>query len=876
MVRLVASTLLVAGLGFPSAAGAQTAGGAVPAPAPVLGFEPGDDRRLAMWDELLAYYRQLAEASERVELRQIGESVLGKPLIVLFVSSPENLARLDEHRANAEALAHARIPEDEALRIAREGKAVVWIDAGLHATEVAPAQMMPLLAHRMATEESEEMDRIRDGVITILMPCMNPDGLDIVASWYRRNLGTPFETTRPPELYHHYVGHDNNRDWFMNNMPETAAVTRMLYHEWFPQIVYNHHQTGPAWARIFLPPFADPVNPKIHPGVTTSVNLIGSAMANRFAMKRMPGAVSDMIYSMWWNGGMRTVPYFHNMIGLLTETSHASASPRIYDPEERPRFVGNPRRGQAAPTDGTDVFYPYPWPGGESRFSDPIRYTLTASMAVLDVAADLREKWLFDIWRMGRDAIEGSEASWILPADQWDPGESAALVNVLLEGGVTVERALGDFEVGGVSYGAGSWIVPGEQAFAAYADDLLEPQAYPDRRRSPDGPPDPPYDLAGWTLPMQMGVRVDRVPGVEVRSETVNGPVRAPAGEVAEGSFGYAISHRPNAAVIAQNRLLAAGAEVAWAAGSFASGGRDFPAGTLVVRRSDPAVAAVEGLASELGLEIAGLDEAPGVELFTLWPTRVGLYKSWVASMDEGWTRWLLENYEYDLTSLSDDDVRSGDLSRFDVLVLPHQSPEAILLGHRRGTMPEEYVGGLGLEGTLALQRFVEEGGTLVALDQASDFVIEQFGLPLENTTASLPADRFFIPGSLIRAVVDDAHPLGFGVQDEVATQFVRSRAYDVITLPREREGGQETTLESPPPNVEVIVRYADEDLLMSGWALGEDAAIAGRIAMARVPYGAGEVILFGFRPQFRGQPRGTYKLLLNALNGATVEDFGR
>ena len=442
MFRLTVSLFLGTSLAFGTLAEAQ-----VPAPSEVLGFEPGDDYQLALWEELLPYYEALAAASDRVELREIGETVLGKPLIVLFISSPENLAALDRHRENARALAHAEIPEEEAVRISREGKAVVWIDAGLHATEVAPSQMAPLLAHRIATEESEEVRKIRDEVILILMPCMNPDGLDIVASWYRRNLETPFETTRPPELYHHYVGHDNNRDWFMNNMPETAAVSRMLYHEWFPQIVYNHHQTGPAWARIFLPPFADPVNPRIHPGVTTSVNLIGSAMANRFAMKKMPGAVSDMIYSMWWNGGMRTVPYFHNMIGLLTETSHASASPRRYDPADRPEFVGNPRRGQAAPTNGTDVFYPYPWPGGESPFSDPIRYTLTASMAVLDVAADLREKWLFDIWRMGRDAIEGSEASWIVPADQWDPGEAAALVNVLHDGGIVIERAGEAFEI---------------------------------------------------------------------------------------------------------------------------------------------------------------------------------------------------------------------------------------------------------------------------------------------------------------------------------------------------------------------------------------------------------------------------------------------
>ena len=863
--------LLAAGPASPAAA-------QPPAPAEVLGFEPGDDYRLAKWDALSEYYRRLAETSDRVELQEIGESVLGRPLFVLFLSSPENLARLDEIRETSAALANARLSPEEAAAAARDSKAVVWIDAGLHATEVAPAQMAPLLAHRVATEESGEMRRIRDEVVLILMPCMNPDGLDIVASWYLSQVGTPFETTRPPELYHHYVGHDNNRDWFMNNMPETAAVSRILYEEWFPQVVYNHHQTGPAWARIFIPPFADPVNPRIHPGVTTGVNIFGSAMASRFAMKGMPGAVSDMIYSMWWNGGMRTVPYFHNMIGLLTETSHASASPRNYDPKDRPEFVGNPRRGQAAPTNGTDVFYPYPWEGGESPFRDPIRYTLTASVAVLDTAARMKEKWLHDIWRMGRDTIERSEGGWIVPAEQWDPGEAAALVNVLLAGGIEIQRADEAFSAGDESYAAGSYLISRKQAFSAYAADLLEAQDYPDRRRTPDGAPDPPYDLAGWTLPMQMGIRVEAVDSLPApASSPVAGRVTAPAGEVSGGAgFGYAISHRPNASVVAQNRLLAAGAVVSWAARPFLSGGAEFPAGTLVVRRSAPSESLVEGIAAELGLDVHGLGEAPDASLLTLRPVRVGLYKSFVASMDEGWTRWMLEDYEYELETLEDGDVRSGDLSRFDVIVLPHQTPEAILNGHAPGTMPEPYTGGIGLEGALALSRFVEEGGTLVALDAAGDFVISQFGLPLRNTTAGLAPERFFIPGSLIRARVDTAHPLAFGMREEVAVQFVRSRAFDTVRLPRRREGGEETTPPSPPPNVEVVARYAEDDLLMSGWALGEESAIGGKIAMARAPVGAGEVVVFGFRPQFRGQPRGTYKLFLNALSGASVEDLSQ
>ena len=336
----------------------------IPKPADVIGFEPGSDYKLAKWNQLIEYYRALDAASDRVQLREIGRSVLEKPLLLLYISSEANLARLDEWREMSEALARARIDDETAARYAAEGKAVVWLDAGLHATEVAPSQMMPHLAYRVVTEDSAEMEKIRDNVILLLMPSMNPDGLDIVADWYRKNLETPFETSRPPELYHHYVGHDNNRDWFMNNMPESRAVTGVLYREWFPQIVYNHHQTGPAWARIFLPPFADPVNPNIHPGVTTGVNMVGTAMANRFAMQKMPGVVSDMVYSMWWNGGMRTVPYFHNMIGILTETSHASATPRFYDPEKRPEFVGNPRRGRASPTSARIFFIRIPGRAG--------------------------------------------------------------------------------------------------------------------------------------------------------------------------------------------------------------------------------------------------------------------------------------------------------------------------------------------------------------------------------------------------------------------------------------------------------------------------------------------------------------------------------
>lgn len=855
----------------------STASAQVPHPKDVYGFTPGDDYKLATYNMMLDYYRQLDAASERVQMREIGTSVLGKPLLLLTISSEENLQQLDKWRDMSEKMARARIDEMEAQQIAHDGKAIVWIDGGLHATEVAHAQMTSLLAYRVATEETAEMQHIREKTILLLMPVMNPDGLDIVANWYKKNLGTAFETTRPPVLYHHFVGHDNNRDWFMNNMPESFAVTNVLYNEWYPQIVYNHHQSSPTWTRIFLPPFADPVNPNIHPGVTTGVNLVGSAMANRFAMKKMPGVVSNMIFSMWWNGGMRTVPYYHNMIGILTETAHATPSPRFYDPDSMPKMIGS-RRAGGMMTNGSNIFYPYPWEGGESRFRDPVRYMLTGSMAVLKVAADLREQFLLNIYRMGRDAIAKGDTdkpyAYVIPREQWNRGEDVNLVNILQVGGVEIHRASSDFQAGGKKYPVGSFIIYAAQAFRPYAVDLLERQVYPERRNA-SGQPDPPYDIAGWTLPMQMGVQVDLISEkFDAKTEPIIGQVVPIAGEVSgKRSYGYLLSHRSNYSARAVNELLAAGDEVYWLAEATRADGHNFEAGTILIKSSgDATKERVEKLAQQLGLDFTSVDKMPNGQHHQLKLPRIGLYKSWVANMDEGWTRWLLRDYAFPLDTLHDADIRKADLSQYHAIVLPDQSASRMLNGHEPGTMPAEFTGGLGLEGTLALKRYAEQGGLLVALDSASDFLIEQFGLPVRNAVENVPSSRFFIPGSLIRLEVETGHPLAYGMPQEAAANFVRSRAFSIVRMDAMGEGGKEKLPELPAPPVEVVARYAKKDILMSGWALGEKRNLAGRAAMVRVPVGKGSAVLIGFRPQFRGQPRGTYKLLFNALHAATLD----
>ena len=836
----------------------------VPSPKDVYGFRVGDDYKLADYAQIEDYLTKLDQASDRVKKIEIGETVLGRKMYLLFISTEGNLAQLDKWKDISTKLARATVDDAEAVKLSQEGKAIVWVDGGMHSTELAHGQMTSELAYTLATSETPEMQKIRENVITLLMPVMNPDGLDIVVDWYRKNMGTPYETSRPPILYHYYMGHDNNRDWFMNNMPETYNVTKMLYNEWYPQIVYNHHQSSPAWTKISIPPYADPVNPKIHPAVTAGVSEVGSAMSKRFSLENMPGAIADNFYTMFWNGGGRTVPYYHNMIGILTETGHTTPTPRFYDPEKLPKTVAG-----GTPTDGTDIMYPDPWKGGESHFRDAVDYMLTATWATLDLAADRKENYLYNIFKMGRSAIDKGTTeglyAYIIDKNQWDSFEAVNLVNVLLRGGVEVEMATKDFTVNDKKYEKGSYVIYTGQAFRPYLMDLMEKQNYPTRFQYPGGPPDTPYDLAGWTLPMQMGIDVDRIAEpFKAPTEKVSGLVDYYEGGVnRNGTFGYALSVNSNAAVMATNKILKAGGTAFKAMTEFKAGKTTFPAGSFVVSGDKTLM---DSLADELGLEFTGLMAKPEVQLTKIHLPKVGLYKSWVANMDEGWTRFVMDEYEFDMDTLHDADIKTKDLSKYDAIIIPSQRPKSILHGFSVLDMPEKFTGGVGLDGSLELSNYVKNGGTLIAFDEASDFVIEQFGLPLRDAVEGADSKNFFIPGSLIKTGIDTKNPLAFGMKDTVAVSFNRSRAFVIDKQNKTGEGGKEDIKDAPTPDVEVIATYAAKNLLMSGWAMGEERYIAKKPAMVEAKYGKGSCILFAFRPQFRGQPRGTYKLIFNAI----------
>lgn len=852
---------------------ADSALGQVPTPADVIGFQPGADHHLADYDQIQSYFHTLDEASDRVILERIGTTTLGKPMLLAFISSEENLRNRERYREINRRLALAEgLTDAEAKRLADEGRATVWIDGGLHATELAPSMHTPLLAHWLATDESEEARSIRDNVILLLMPNMNPDGLDIVTNWYRSNLGTPFETSPVPELYHHYVGHDNNRDAYMFTQVETKALANVLYHEWFPQIFYNHHQTGPFPGRIWVPPAIDPLNEHLDPLVVSSYSHIGQYMLKRFMKEGKPGVTTAINYRVAWTAGfMHASPQFHNILGLFTETAlYEYATPHHYADDE----IGETfSRGVPLPTREPSMHYPVPWEGGWWHIGDAVEYVMTGSKAVLDAAAELRNDYLYNTYHMGRRQIErGNEAedgpfAYVIdPTKQHDPSAAVELMQVMRQGGVRVHRAERSFFTDGVEFSPGSYVIP-PQAFRPWVIDLMEPKRYPDRFDYPGGPPERPYDVTGYNLPDQLGVNVDRViepfemPGPAIQQ------VDTPPGEIhGSGSRGHLFSRAQNASVLAANRLLETGARLYWITESVRTSGRDWPAGSFLVRRANDNT--LEELAAELGVDFHALEEDLGNALREFRAPRVGIYQSYVSNMAEGWTRWVLDQYEFNLDVLHDEDIRSGALDRFDIILFPDQSAESILNGHAPLTMPEQYVGGVGVEGAAALKRFVTNGGWLMAFHEAVDFATTMFGLPVRNSIDGVDPRRFYIPGSVIRFDPDNTDPLAYGMAEEGHALFWQHGLVMNIVPPASEENSAqgEQRLER---DIDVYARFPTEDILADGWEIGADRYLAGQPAAMRVPLGEGRVVLIGFRPDTRAQSRNAFKLLFNPLFAA-------
>jgi hypothetical protein len=898
--------LLAAVLIFASAS--LVAQSSVPTPESVIGFKPGADFKLATYDDTIRYFKALDAASPKMTLVPMGTSTQGRTYYVALISTERNLAKVDRYREIARRLASPEgLTEDQARALAREGKAIIHIDGGLHSTEVAGPQHTLqlaydlLAAHPSEPGRDEQVQRILDNVIVMLWPTINPDGHQMVAEYYMKNVGTPGASTSLPQLYQEYVGHDNNRDAYMLNMIE-SRVMEQAWRQWEPQVIYVHHQTAPFPTRIWLPPFAEPIALHAPFLMSRTVNTIGMAIAQGLEERGQVGATHmGTGYDAWYAGYIDYAPMFKNIAAFWTETALANmAAPRDYTIKDIPQAYQDLRPLS---------LYPSPWPGGHFGLGDSVAYMHTASMSVLDYAAKYKENVLMNRWRSGMAQIAQHRAAgpsaYIVPKAQRDPVAAVEMLKRVAFGGVRVSELTADFKVGDTTYPAGSWVIPTDQEFIALAREVLDVQKYPDIRESPGGAPEQPYDAAGWTLPLSMGVEMetidklddakraelkkvlkplgqvpaptarttqydsvggtdpapyDSTPGLGFETSPLSAAIVPPPGSITGSGPSLAIDPAQNNAFRALNQAWKAGASVAWAPAAGGASGR------YVISGMSPE--AQQALVRALALRA----ERVAAPAANLRQPRIAMYSP-VGSMDEGWTRWVLERFEFPFTRLSADDIAAGNLrTKFDAILITDE-PRGVLVGAGRGGRGGPAGGGAGAGGRAAgagaagapalpegdanrvkaIDEFVRGGGTLVCLNRSTAFAIDQLKLPVRNALQGLGRQEFFAGGSLLNVEVDPSRPVMAGLQKTTAVFFNSSPAFETLV-------GFKGT---------VLARYADTGSpLASGYLLGEKH-LQGKAAALEVELGEGRVILFGFRPQWRGQTFGTFKVIFNSLTGA-------
>lgn len=919
-------------LSVPQLASAQ------PAPQPIsgitspkefLGFNIGDDYHMANYTQLEAYWKKLASESNRMKLVDIGMTEEGRHQWMAIVSSPENLKKLDYYNGISQKLAHAEISDQEARTLAKDGKVVVWIDGGLHANETVGSQQLIEMLYQMITRTDPETMRLLNDDIMLLTPA-NPDGMELVANWYMREKDESKRTLDGlPRLYNKYIGHDDNRDSLASNMSETTNMNHQLFVEWNPQLMYNHHQSGPAGEVIFIPPFRDPTNHNVDPLVTLGIEEVGLAMHSRLVAqdKGGSGMRTQANYDGWWDGGIRNTTTFHNTIAILTEIIGGPTPMQIPLIPEKQLYISD-----------------LPLPVGPQtwHYRQSIDYSMETNRAMLDYGSRNKEIVLYNFYKMGRNSIErGSKDNWtvtpkrvdalvaaaaklpptpgrggpgggdarggatplpgesvvpsnlyasvlhdpklrdprgyIIPSDQPDFGTATRFINSLEKSGITVLQAKSAFNVNGKNYPAGSYVVKTAQAFRPIVREMFEPQDHPHDVKYAGGPPLTPYDIAGWTLAMQMGVQYDKI------MEAFDGPFTPVVGmqPFVGGTIvgtaspaGYLISHGPNNAFILQNRLLKAGADVYWLKSPITEGKQELSDGSLWVPASATALPVLEKGAKELGITVYALAQAPTGDAFKLKPLRIGLYDQYGGIMPSGWTRWLFEKYEFPYEVVYPQALDAGGLnSKYDVIVFADGSFRRNVGGRGGGggggsalpdDLPEEFKGRTGriteAKTLPQIKDFVNAGGSIVTVG-SSTVMAEIFGLPYSDYLVEkapggadkpLVREKFYIPGSLMRADIDNTNPLAYGMPSQVDIFFDSSPTFRL-------------TPNSVAQGTSAVAWYGGPHTLTSGWAWGEEY-LNGGVAVAASRLGKGSVVVLGPEVSFRGEPHGTFKLLFNGL----------
>jgi hypothetical protein len=774
MSRLLQVVLALLVIAAPAAAQKKRPASKIPTPASVLGFEPGADRKLPEWKQVVEYFTKLDAASPRITVRTLGKTTLGRPFIAAFIGDSAAIKNLPKWREIQRRLADPRLRrKGERDSLVMNGKLIVLVTSSIHSDEVGGIITPLVLAHRLVTSDDADAKAIRASTIVILVPSLNPDGVDIVGDWYRATLGTPSEGSEPPVLYHHYTGHDNNRDWYAFTQVETQLTVDSLHNMWHPMIVNDIHQQGERGSRIFIPPYLDPFEPNIDPILLAGLDQLGLAMTWRLTAEGKTGIATYAIYDAWTPA--RAYSHYHGGVRLLTET----ASARLATPIDIPFDSLQPGRGYDARVATWNFLAP--WPGGHWTLGNIVDYQTSATWALLASAAHSRAMWMESFARVSERAVEGQKAegrekwpaAFIIPMQQPDQAPLRALLRILQRGGVEIRRATANFAADKVRYSAGTYVVLTDQPYGSFAKALLEDQNYPDMREYPGGPPRAPYDVTAHTLPLLMGVGVAAVDSFPIPMSEIIGPVAEPR------------------------------------------------------------------------LDVPGLSGSSA--------RRIAIYRSYAPSIDEGWTRFLLDEYKIPYTVLVNRDIRAGGLrAKYDVIILPDQSPREIRDGAYYETYPDSLTGGLGDPGAAALKDFATAGGTIVAFNDASRWAITALVLPVRDVLAGVPSREFYGPGSLLRVNVDRAHPLTQMMTAHAVAWFEHGPAFETTDSTR----------------TAVIARYpAEADPLLSGWLLGGDR-LRGKAALVDVRQGTGHVLLFGFKPQFRGQSMAMYPLIWMALKG--------
>lgn len=834
-------------------------------PEEFLGYKVGTDYKIADYETITKYFKHLSENSNKILFQNIGKTSQGRDMFMSIISSEDNLKNIDKYKDIIHKLSDPRkTNEAEAIQLAKDGKIIVMVTCNIHSNEIASAQMSMEFAYDLVSGKASEksMQALND-VIFVLVPSLNPDGTTMIVNWYNKYLGTEFEGSQLPYLYHIYSGHDNNRDWFMFNLKETQNVIKVAFHDLIPQIWLDEHQMGSTGARLFVVPYKDPINPNVNPLIWRWQTIIGGMSALDLQKQNKTGIITQALFEGWWEGPASDCGLWHNQIALLSEMASCNIASPIYIDTAEVRV--NPELA----TYDIRTNYVSPWRGGWWRLRDIVDYELGLTFSLLETASTYKTDLLLNYYKMAKEAIEdgkkGNPFAYVIPRDQKDPQTTSKMIEMLQFGAVEVNWTDKEFKLGNTIYPANSYVIYLAQPNGKYVKDLFEEQRYPDLRKSRSETPIRPYDVAGWTLPYLMGVKFYTIEKpFELETKILTHP-NYYEGSVENSNGNYFVSAsglNVNSALI--NKLQKQNIPVYWNSKQV----DQFQEGSVFIPMNENSKKAINELAKEFHLKIYSANVKEQSLLKELKKVRVALYQPYTANMDEGWTRLLLENYQFDFKNIYNKDFKNKKLKDlYDVIIIPDMSGDLIKNGKPSGDnarfyrpKPAEYEGGIEKEGVENLKTFVEkDGGYLITLGQACNFAIEDLGLKVTNVLKNVKADDFYCPGSLVRMTVNNQHPIGYGFDNEVIGYLSDNIAFS-------------TTVPYADYDRNVIVRYPTSNILKSGFLLGEDYLYR-RSAIVDVKQKKGHVILLGFKVQNRHQTFGTFKFLFNAIHNAEINN---